>query len=125
MTDYSHKTLNFVYLVILLPFALFILGVVRLTKVNKTIKHINHLNEKGHLVKDLPFYLEYKGNQLTDTNDAKPLEYVYAEHNGHKFGTDSKINIERIRKYQTIDLLVDDSNPDIYYLEFNIDPKKQ
>lgn len=123
MTDYSESSTTFLYIMLIFPALLIIGGAILLKKALKTLSNIKRLSERGHLVKDLPFYMEHRGVRLDDASQEYNSEYVYVDYNGQKLRTAETIKVSRIHKYDKIDLLIDDSDPSVYYLEFNIHPK--
>ena len=117
MTEATNATLPLFYLFLLFPLGMIGYGIYIYRKSQTVYKRLKNLIKTGKLVENLPFYLGHK--------EPKSKEYVYVDYHGRKLRTDYPQKIERIRKHETIDLIIDESNPKLYYLDFNIHTKKE
>ena len=121
ITEYD-KSGNFILLIfLLLPLVFIAVGVINIKKVNKRVSLIIELNQKGRLVKNLPYRLENSNFSVNGVPVQKPVvEYtlpsgvtvnLYGDprHDGKYFDADG-----------FVDLLIDESNPENYFIDFEI-----
>lgn len=121
MTEYSKKSNNFfiifiIALVIAIGFMIY-----EIRKINKRLKMINELNQKGKLVKKLPYSLE---NTRAEVNGV-PVKRVVVN---YTLPTGVVVTLYGDPRYDNklsdsddmVDLLIDENNPDNYYIDFEI-----
>jgi len=117
MTEATSATLPIFYLFLLFPLGIIVYGVYIYQKAQNVYNRLKNLIKTGKLIENLSFYTEPK--------EIKTKAYVCVDYQGHKLRTDYPQKAERIRKHETIDLIIDESNPKLYYLDFNIRNKDQ
>jgi len=90
-------------------------------KTRKRIKQISIAKERGKLIKGLDYKIGESSHQI-NSKVYKPIIVQY-EINGdlREFESDIIHEVGEFDKYDKADLLIDESNPDNYYVGFNID----
>jgi hypothetical protein len=90
-------------------------------KINKRLKMINELNQKGKLVKKLPYSLENTRAEINGVpvkrvvvNYTLPTGVVVTLYGDPRY--DNKLSDSD----DMVDLLIDENNPDNYYIDFEI-----
>ena len=118
----SSKISNFLMLLFWIIPALFLfVSIVNILEINGRIKIIKELNKKGKLIKNLPYKLEKTGKVINNipiyrvvvnyTLESGNVVALYGdERYDHKFCDSDKM----------VDLLIDESNPSNYYIDFEI-----
>lgn len=121
MTEYS-KSGNYIILVfLLLPIMFIIVAVTNIKKVNKRIKEILELNQKGKLIKNLPHRLENTGMSVNNVPIQRPVvDYTLPTGTTITLYGDARHDKKHFDADGLVDLLIDESNPDNYYIDFEI-----
>lgn len=121
MTEYS-KSGNYITLVfLLLPIMFIIVAVTNIKKVNKRVKAILELNQKGKLIKNLPYRLENTGMTVNNVPVQRPvIDYTLSSGTQVTLYGDPRHDRKHYDADGMVDLLIDESNPDNYYIDFEI-----
>lgn len=121
MTEYS-KSSNFILLpFMIIPIIFILVAVINIRKVNKRIKAILELNNKGKLIKNLPYRLENTGTVINGISIQKPVvDYTLSTGTQISLYGDSRNDKKQYDADGMVDLLIDESNPDNYYIDFEI-----
>lgn len=121
MTEYS-KSSNFILLAfMIIPIIFILVAVINIRKVNKRIKAILELNNKGKLIKNLPYRLENTGTVINGVPIQKPVvDYTLSTGTQITLYGDPRNDKKQYDADGMVDLLIDESNPDNYYIDFEI-----
>lgn len=121
MTEYS-KSSNFILLAfMIIPIIFILVAVINIRKVNKRIKTILELNNKGKLIKNLPYRLENTGTVINGVPIQKPVvDYTLSTGTQITLYGDPRNDKKQYDADGMVDLLIDESNPDNYYIDFEI-----
>lgn len=121
MTEYS-KTGNYITLLFLiLPIIFILVAVINIRKVNKRVKAILELNRKGKLIKNLPYRLENTGMVVNNVPIQRPvIDYTLPTGTTITLYGDARHDKKHFDADHMVDLLIDESNPDNYYIDFEI-----
>ena len=121
MTEYS-KSSNYIILpFLIIPILFIVISVVNISKVNKRVKIILGLNERGRLIKNLPYRLENTGTVINGVPIKRPvIDYTLPSGTEITLYGDPRNDKKQYDEGGMVDLLIDDSNPDIYYIDFEI-----
>lgn len=121
MTEYS-KTGNYITLLfLLLPIIFILVAVINIRKVNKRVKAILELNRKGKLIKNLPYRLENTGMVVNNVPIQRPvIDYTLPTGTTITLYGDARHDKKHFDADHMVDLLIDESNPDNYYIDFEI-----
>ena len=121
MSDYS-ENINWLFLLFaILPAIFIIIGASMNSKIAKRVKQIEALNQTGKLVKNLPYRLESTNIEINN----RPLMKIVVD---YRLPTGETITLEGDPRYDRknededglVDLVIDESNPKNYYLDFEI-----
>lgn len=121
VTDYTAKPKIYMYLICLFPLIFVFVGIFQILKVNKKIKHIKHLAKYGTLIKNLPYTMEgtnisVNGNKLL----AIAVDYTLPSGSVIHLVGDPRYDRQQADSDGLVDLLIDPSDPNNYYIDFNI-----
>ncbi len=121
MTEYS-KSSNFILLAfMIIPIIFILVAVINIRKVNKRVKAILELNNKGKLIKNLPYRLENTGTVINGVPIQKPVvDYTLSTGKQITLYGDPRNDKKQYDADGMVDLLIDESNPDNYYIDFEI-----
>lgn len=121
MTEYS-KSSNFILLAfMIIPIIFIVVAVINIRKVNKRIKAILELNNKGKLIKNLPYRLENTGTVINGVPIQKPVvDYTLSTGTQITLYGDPRNDKKQYDADGMVDLLIDESNPNNYYIDFEI-----
>lgn len=121
MTEYS-KSSNFILLVfIIIPIIFILVAVVNIRKVNKRVKAILELNNKGKLIKNLPYRLENTGTVVNGVPIQRPVvDYTLSSGAQITLYGDPRNDKKQSDSDGMVDLLIDESNLNNYYIDFEI-----
>ena len=120
-TDYSKSSYMIVIIAMLLPLLSVIIAVVNMRKISKRIKKIEELNQIGKLVKNLPYRLENSNMSVNDVPIQKPVvDYVLPSGSVITLYGDSRHDGKYSDADGMVDLVIDESNPDNYFIDFEI-----
>ena len=121
MTSYSKSGNSFVLIFTILPIIMIVIGIVNMLKINKRIKQINALNSNGKLAKNLPYYLEDTGMAVNDVKIKRPVvDYILPSGEKVKLKGDPRHDRKLIDTDGMVDLVIDESNPSNYFIDFEI-----
>lgn len=124
MSEYSKKVDYIFLLFLLLPFAFIIVGINGIIKINKRIKKIDELNQKGKLVKNLIYHLVDTGMVINNVRIKKPVvEYTLSSGSTITLYGDPRNDRKSYDADGMVDLVIDESNPDNYFIDFEINRK--
>ena len=121
MTEYS-KTSNYITLIFLIiPIAFIIFSTIKIKNINKRIKAILELNQKGKLIKNLPYRLENTGMSVNNVPIQRPVvDYTLSSGSVITLYGDARHDRKHYDEDGMVDLLIDENNPDNYYIDFEI-----
>jgi len=121
MTEYS-KSINYIILIsLLLPIIFILVAVINIRKVNKRVKVILELNQKGKLIKNLPYRLENTGMSVNNVPIQRPvIDYTLSSGIKVTLYGDARHDKKHYDADGLVDLLIDESNPENYYIDFEI-----
>ena len=120
-TEYENGVNGFLLLFLILPAVFIVIGIVFINKTKKRVKVINDLNQNGKLVKNLPYHLEESNISVNDV----PLMKIVVDYrlpNGQvvKLEGDPRFDRKDSDGDGKVDLVIDEANPENYYLDFEI-----
>lgn len=121
VTDYTVKPKGYMYLLCLFPLIFIFVGLFQIIKVNKKIKDMKYLATHGTLIKNIPYTME-KTNISMNGRNLLAIAVDYTLPSGsiiHLVG-DPRYDRKFADNDGLVDLLIDPSNPDNYYIDFNI-----
>ena len=121
MSDYS-ENINWLLLIFgLLPVIFIVIGVNMNLKIAKHIKQIETLNQTGKLVKNLPYRLE-ESNIVINNQRIMKIVVDYRMPNGQTVTLegDPRYDGKESDEDGRVDLVIDESDPKNYYLDFEI-----
>jgi hypothetical protein len=105
----------------LIPLVFMGVGVYNLIKIGKRIKEINKLNQSGKLIKGLEFSMQQTGVRIGKNNLCVPVvNYEVSPTQSIKLTGDPRYDFIDTSSIQTIDLIIDESNPKNCFMDFNI-----
>ena len=105
----------------IIPIIFIVVAVINIRKVNKRIKAILELNNKGKLIKNLPYRLENTGTVINGVPIQKPVvDYTLSTGTQITLYGDPRNDKKQYDADGMVDLLIDESNPDNYYIDFEI-----
>lgn len=121
LTEYSKSNNIFLLIFMILPIIFIFIGIINMIKINKRVRIINELNQKGKLIKNLKYHLE---NSDITINNVKIQRLVV----DYKLPSGSIITLYGDPRYDKksfdsdglVDLVIDESNPDNYFIDFEI-----
>jgi len=120
-TEYFKSRNNIILIILIHPILFILFAVIKINKVNKKIKIILELNQKGKLIKNLPYRLENTGMTVNKVSIKRPVIY-YTLSTGADvilYG-DTRHDRKHYDADGMVDLLIDESNPNNYYIDFEI-----
>jgi len=121
ITEYS-KSKNYITLICLTFLIVIIIFLVtNIRKVNKRIKSILELNQKGKLIKNLPYRLENTGMIINNAPIQRiVIDYTLSSGTQVTLYGDARHDKKHYDTDGMVDLLIDDNNPDNYFIDFEI-----
>ena len=121
MTDHV-KTVNYVLLFFLIiPIVFITVAIKNIKKINQRIKKIMELNQIGKLVKKLPYRLENTGMVINNVPVKRPVvDYILPTGETITLYGDARHDKKHFDADGMVDLLIDESNPNNYYIDFEI-----
>ena len=123
MTDYSLKANKILLMLNIIPLGFIIPGTLLTSKVNKKIKRLKKLNETGKLVKGIP-YISENTNIYMNGQILPRIKVEYRLKTGEITTlTSGPIFDTKHSNSSTVDLLIDENNPDNYFIDFEINRK--
>lgn len=121
VTDYTVKPEIFMYFLCLFPVIFILVGFIQINKCIKKIKNIKYLNLHGKLIKHLPYEL-VNSNYSINNRNIKAIKVIYKLPNGVETELIGNPRFDGKMADQDgfVDLLIDEQNPENYYIDFNI-----
>lgn len=121
MTQDSIMSKGFLALFIVIPSLFVVFGVVNIIKISKRLKSIKELNERGRLVKNLEYRLQDTALSVNNV----PVKKIVVD---YKLPSGSIVTLHSNPRHDGIafdgdgmvDLVIDESNPDNYFIDFEI-----
>ena len=121
MTEYSKSSNYFLLVFMILPIIFILIAVVNIRKVNKRVKEILVLNNRGKLIKNLPYRLENTGTVVNGIPIQRPVvEYSLPSGAQITLYGDPRNDKKQYDADGMVDLLIDESNPAVYFIDFEI-----
>ncbi len=121
MTE-DDKNLDSIYVItLIILFIVILLLSQKNLKIVKRIKNIKELNTKGKLVKNLPYLLEDSGIEIMGHKIQVPyIYYKLKDERIVKLKGDPRYDKKIVDSDGMVDLIIDEDNPDNYYIDFEI-----
>lgn len=121
VTDYTVKPEIFMYFLCLFPVIFILVGFIQVTKCIKQIKKIKDLNLHGKLIKNLPYEL-VNSNYSINNRNIRAIKVIYKLPNGVETELigNPRFDGKMTDEDGFVDLLIDEQNPENYYIDFNI-----
>jgi len=121
MTEYSKSGNNIILVFLIIPIIFILIAVVNIRKVNKRVKDILELNKRGKLIKNLPYRLENTGTVINGVPIQRPvIDYILSSGTQITLYGDPRNDKKQYDADGMVDLLIDENNPDNYYIDFEI-----
>ena len=118
---------------LIINFPIFIYGIYQLFKViqiNKKIRDVKYLCKHGKLIKNLEFQMvggktkwytnNYKYYDDVIRSKCPVVNYTLSDGTVKTYYGIDRFDFQEYQNRKSIDLLIDEKNPDIYYLDFDI-----
>ncbi|MGE5456168.1 MAG: hypothetical protein ACM3O4_03590 [Ignavibacteriales bacterium] len=121
VTDYTVKPEIFMYFLCLFPIIFILVGFIQVNKCIKQIKKIKDLNMHGKLIKNLPYEL-VNSNYSINNRNIRAIKVIYKLPNGVETELigNPRFDGKMTDEDGFVDLLIDEQNPENYYIDFNI-----
>lgn len=121
ISEYGTKS-NVIFIAFMaLPLLFIGIGVYQFIKINKRVKAIEELNQRGKLVKGLPYRMEDTGTVINNVPIQRPVvDYVLPSGVTVTLRGDSRFDKKSFDGDGLVDLVIDESNPDLYFIDFEI-----
>ena len=121
ITEYSKSSNKILILVMILPLIFIVVAIHGLSKTKKRVKAILELNQRGKLIKNLPYRME---NTNVSVNGV-PLQRIVVDYTLPTGSTitlrgDTRSDGRQRDNDGLVDLVIDEQNPDLYFLDFDI-----
>lgn len=121
MTEYSKSSNNILLIFMLFPLIFIVIAIINIRKISKRVKLINELNQRGKLVKNLPYHLENTGTSVNNVQIQRPVvEYTLPSGSTITLYGDPRNDRKTADSDGMVDLVIDESNPDNYFIDFEI-----
>ncbi len=121
MTEFSKSTNTILLIAMLIPILSIVVGIVNTSKISKKIKATKELNQKGKLVKNLSYRLESSGLEVNGVQIQRPVvDYVLPSGSSITLYGDRRHDQKMADADGMVDLVIDESNPDNYFIDFEI-----
>ena len=116
------KFFNYIMLIFLIiPVVFIYVAVVNFKKINKRVKKMLELNQTGKLIKNLPYRLENTNMTVNDVPIKRPvIDYTLPSGTQVTLYGDARHDGKQWDEDGMVDLLIDETNPDNYYIDFEI-----
>ena len=90
-------------------------------KINKRVRIINELNQKGKLIKNLKYHLENSDITINNVKIQRPVvDYKLPSGSIITLYGDPRYDKKSFDSDGLVDLVIDESNPDNYFIDFEI-----
>lgn len=124
VTDYTVKPHFFMYVIIFLPILFMVVGSGIMLKVRKNIKKMQNLALNGQLIKNLQYTMEPTNISINEREIyAIAVDYTLPSGSIIHLVGDPRYDAKQADTDGLVDLLIDPSDPNIYYIDFNIQRK--
>lgn len=121
ISDYSKKTSKVILACLIIPTILIGVSVYLFVKTAKRINKVKELNQKGKLIKGLPYQYVASGISVNGYNLPSPVvEYTLPTGETVSLKGEPRYDYKNLPTDSVIDLLIDENNPDNYFIDFNI-----
>ena len=121
LTEFSKTTNNFLIIFVIIPLIIIVVEIINLKKVRKRLKIINELNKSGKLIKNLTYNLESTNLKVNGVDVERPVVlYTLPSMETITLHGDAIKDNKVIDDIGLIDLVIDENNPNNYFLDFNI-----
>lgn len=121
MTE-KYSVIDFITLIYsIIPIVSIYIAVKNINKINKRIKAVKELNYKGKLIKNLDYELGFTGMSKNGVHIQLPIvNYTLPNGNTITLYGDPRHDNKLSDADGKVDLLIDESNPDNYFIDFEI-----
>lgn len=121
MTEES-KSYNYgILLFSIIPIIFIYIAIFNIKKINKRVKAILELNQTGKLIKNLPYRLEDTNMTVNGVPIKRPvIDYTLSSGTQVTLYGDARHDGKHWDEDGMVDLLIDETNPDNYYIDFEI-----
>ncbi len=121
LTDYDDGSILFIVIFGIVGVILIIPSIITKVKTKKTIKKIKYLETNGKLIKGIPYRTEATGNVINGVPIQRiVLNYTLPNGMTKEFKSEAKFDYTRDNKDDLADLLIDENDPDNYYIDYDI-----
>ena len=121
MTKYSKSSNALLSVFLILPLIFIAVGVINIKKVNKRVQIIKNLNTKSKLVKNLTYRLENSNISVNGVAIQLPVvDYTLLSGVTVTLRGDPRHDKKECDADGIIDLVIDESNPENYFIDFEI-----
>lgn len=118
---YSEYNEKYYLVLLIIPFMVICYSTYKIRIVNKRLKIVKILINKGKLVKNIPYYLELTKETSSIGKVFKPVvNYVLSTGKAVTLYGDSRHDGQLNDEDGLIDLVIDEENPNIYFLDYEI-----
>lgn len=108
----------------IVPVIFIIISVVNFAKIDKRVKMVKELNETGKLVKGIPYRMVPSGTVVNNVPILKPvIDYKLPSGSVIELQGDARFDRKTFDADGLVDLVIDESNPDNYFIDFEINRK--
>ena len=123
VSKYTENSMVLLIVFMIIPIILLGVSIFQIRKINKKIKALKELNMRGKLIKGLTYRLVDSHISINDV-PLKVLVVDYTLPNGNKIELkgDSRFDRKLRDEDGLVDLLIDESNPSNYFIDFEIKP---
>ena len=122
MAEYSKSINWWIIAFMFIPILFIVIAVINMRKVSKRVALIKKLNQKGKLVKNLPYYLEDTNTTINGVPVQRPVvKYTLPSGSTITLRGDPRHGRKSFDKDGLIDLIIDEDNPENYFIDFEID----
>lgn len=121
ISEYSKSGNNIIFIFLLIPLLFIVIAIINMMKIEKRVKAIQELNTKGKLVKNLPYRLEDTGMSVNHVRIQRlVVDYVLPSGTVITLRGDPRHDRKNADADGMVDLVIDESNPDNYFIDFEI-----
>lgn len=115
-------SLNYIILIFsIIPIIFIYIAIVNIKKVNNRVKAILELNQTGKLIKNLPYRLEDTNMTVNGVPIKRPVvDYTLSSGKQVTLYGDARHDGKHWDEDGMVDLLIDETNPSNYYIDFEI-----
>lgn len=123
--EFEYDTILFILAFLTIPTILTIIGIKLIKKVNKRLNQVEQLNQNGRLVKRLPYKMEKATSAVYDGEAYYRPVIMFTLKTGEVIKLKGDIRYDRRYRDRDgyVDLLIDEFNPENYFIDFDINRK--